>query len=126
MDDLNLGCVVGRLDHMLSSSIVIPLGALLWSVGHLLCNECISLSTALREVIVVMKLLQELKDNKIIKKSYIPKIHCKAFEDNSGALEMARTPKMRPRTKFMNVKHHHFRSHAPSALLLSCALLEHT
>ena len=58
-----------------------------------------------------MKLLQELKDNHIIKESYIPKIYCKAFEDNSGALEMARTPKMRPRTKFMNVKYHHFRSY---------------
>ena len=64
-----------------------------------------------------MKLLQELKDNKIIKKSYIPKIYCKAFEDNSGALEMARTPKMRPRTKFMNVKYHHFRSHVADGLI---------
>ena len=37
-----------------------------------------------------------------------PKVHCRAFEDNSGALEMARSPKMRPRTKHLNIKYHHF------------------
>jgi hypothetical protein len=31
------------------------------------------------------------------------------FEDNSGALEMAKTHKMRPITKHMNIKYHHFR-----------------
>ena len=40
-----------------------------------------------------------------------PEIHCKAFEDNSGALEMARLPKMRPRTKHLNLSYHHFREH---------------
>jgi hypothetical protein len=38
-----------------------------------------------------------------------PVVHCKAFEDNSGVLELARLPKMRPRTKHINVKYHHFR-----------------
>ena len=28
-----------------------------------------------------------------------PTVHCKVYEDNSGALEMSRLPKMRPRTK---------------------------
>ena len=32
------------------------------------------------------------------------------FEDNAGALELAKTPKLRPRTKHINVKYHHFRS----------------
>ena len=58
-----------------------------------------------------MNILQELKDHGIIKESYVPKVYCKAFEDNSGALELARTPKMRPRTKHINVKYHHFRSY---------------
>ncbi len=30
-------------------------------------------------------------------------------EDNSGALEFDKVPKMRPRTKHINIKHHHFR-----------------
>ena len=41
-------------------------------------------------------------------------IDCKAFEDNSGALELARTPKLRPRTKHINIKYHHFRDHVRS------------
>lgn len=31
------------------------------------------------------------------------------FEDNNGALELARAPKMRPRTKHIALKYHHFR-----------------
>ena len=40
-----------------------------------------------------------------------PTVHCKLFEDNSGALELARLPKMCPRTKHINVKMHHFPDH---------------
>ena len=38
-----------------------------------------------------------------------PKVMCKVFEDNSGALEMATNHEFRPRTKHVNVKLHHFR-----------------
>ena len=34
----------------------------------------------------------------------------KAFEDNSGALELSLVPKMRPHTKHINNVCHHFRS----------------
>ena len=40
-----------------------------------------------------------------------PKIRCRVFEDNSGALEMATNHKYRPRTKHLNVKLHHFRDY---------------
>ena len=36
---------------------------------------------------------------------------CRLFEDNSGALEMAKIYKYRPRTKHLNVKLHHFRDY---------------
>ena len=36
---------------------------------------------------------------------------CAVFQDNNGALEIAKTPKMRPRMKHIAMKHHHFRSH---------------
>jgi hypothetical protein len=42
------------------------------------------------------------------------KIFCKLFEDNAGALELARLPKIRPRTKHINVCYHHFRDHVAS------------
>ena len=34
------------------------------------------------------------------------------FEDNAGAFELARCPKMRPRIKHIAVNYHHFRDHA--------------
>jgi hypothetical protein len=46
-----------------------------------------------------------------------PRVHCKAFKGNSGALEMARNPKMRPRTKNLNIKHHHFREAVEDGLV---------
>ena len=74
-------------------------------------SEYIGLSYALREVIPIMETLKEMKRLKFPIKSTIPKIHCKVFEDNSGALEMAKTHKYRPRTKHINVKFHHFRDY---------------
>ncbi|CAJ1945439.1 unnamed protein product [Cylindrotheca closterium] len=40
-----------------------------------------------------------------------PKVHCRVFEDNTGALEMAKVHKWRPRTKHLCTKLHHFRSY---------------
>ena len=37
-------------------------------------------------------------------------IKCTAFEDDNGTIELAKAPKMRPRTKYAAIKHHHFRS----------------
>ena len=72
-------------------------------------SEYCALSQSLREVLPLMNLVLELKNAGFDMNTAVPKIHCKVFEDNSGALEMARTPKMRPRTKHINIKYHHFR-----------------
>jgi hypothetical protein len=72
-------------------------------------SEYISLSTSLREVIPLMELIKELEGVGFAFKNEKPKVYCEAFEDNEGALEMARSPKMRPRTKHINIKYHHFR-----------------
>jgi hypothetical protein len=58
--------------------------------------EYIALSTALREVIPMMDLIQEARKHGIDLPLAPARVHCKAFEDNSGALEMAQTPKLRP------------------------------
>jgi hypothetical protein len=81
--------------------------------------EYILLSVALRQVIPVMDLLTEMKAQNIVTEEFAPKIFCKAFEDNSGVLEMAQMPHiemaqmpcMRPRTKHINCSCHHFRSY---------------
>jgi hypothetical protein len=61
------------------------------------------MSQALHDVIPVMNLLQEIReqDFKVIcNELYVYYI---VFEDNSGALELARLPKLCPRTKHINV-----------------------
>jgi hypothetical protein len=72
-------------------------------------SEYIALSSALREVILLIRLINELKAAGVPVPHDIPKVHCKVFEDNSGALEMAKSPKLRPQTKHINLKYHHFR-----------------
>ena len=74
-------------------------------------SEYTGLSYALRDAIQTMELLKEMKKLGFPIRSTVPKMHCKVFEDNSGALEMATTHKYRPRTKHLNVKLHHFRDY---------------
>ena len=58
-----------------------------------------------------MGILKEARENGLHITDIPPKIHCTIFKDNSGTLELARLPKMRPRTKHINQSFHHFREH---------------
>ncbi len=79
--------------------------------------EYIALSTALRDVIPIMELFGEMikRGHKVACNE--PVIYCKVFEDNSRALELARLPKLRPRTKHINTCYHHFREHVRKGLI---------
>ena len=79
--------------------------------------ECIAMSMALRDVIPIMALVHEMKEHGFDVICTQPHIYCKVFEDNSGALELARLPKLRPRTKHINVCYHHFREHVRKGLI---------
>jgi hypothetical protein len=46
-----------------------------------------------------------------------PYVYCKVFEDNSGALELARLPKLCPRTKHINICYHLFCEHVRNGLI---------
>ena len=70
--------------------------------------EYIALSTSLREVIPLMGMLKEATEQGVQINNFPPKIHCTSFEDNSGALELARLPKVCPRMKHINQSFHHF------------------
>jgi hypothetical protein len=70
----------------------------------------IALSTALRDVIPMMDLLNEMKEMGRDVQSH-PTVRCKLFEDNSGALEFAQVAKYQPRTRHINAAWHHFRSY---------------
>ncbi len=69
------------------------------------------MSQALRDVIPVMNLLQEMREREFQVICNEPYVYCEVFEDNSGTLELARLPKLRPRTKHINICYHHFREH---------------
>jgi Reverse transcriptase (RNA-dependent DNA polymerase) len=72
-------------------------------------SEYISLSQSLREVLPLMRLVEELALAGFHVHTGTPEVRCKVFEDNVGATTMAQTPRMRPRTKHLNLKYHHFR-----------------
>jgi hypothetical protein len=80
--------------------------------------EYISLSQSLRDAIPLMQLIKEMNGLGITTYSEVPRVYCKAFEDNSGALEMAKVHKMRPRTKHLNLVFHHFRSFVKQGLVV--------
>jgi len=74
-------------------------------------SEFTGLSYALRDAIPVMNLFKEMKERGYPISTAKSKVHCKVFEDNTGALEIARVPKFRPRTKHLNNRLHFFRSY---------------
>jgi hypothetical protein len=73
-------------------------------------SEYIALSTAIRELIPLRRVLQEVGralDLAFTKPSIVLST---CFEDNNGALGLAVAPKMTPRTKHIGVKYHFFKS----------------
>jgi hypothetical protein len=79
--------------------------------------EHIAMSQALRDVIPIMGLLQEMRELGYQVLCAEPYIYCKVFEDNSGALELAQLSKIRPRTKHINVVYQHFCEHVRKGLI---------
>jgi hypothetical protein len=80
-------------------------------------SEFIGLSESLRMAIVMMNLLAEMQTFGIPVSKTTPTIYCKLFEDNAGAIQLAKVPKMWPRTRHINQKYHHFREWVKSGLI---------
>ncbi len=80
--------------------------------------EYIALSSAAREILPLILLAKEAAKMKTIDDIEAPKIKCKIFEDNRGAVVMANVPKMRPRTKHLNIKYHFFRQFVQQGILI--------
>jgi hypothetical protein len=79
--------------------------------------EYIAMSMSLRDVIPIMELIQEMKDHNILVICTKLYVYCKVFEDISGALELARLPKLCPCTKHINVCYHHFHEYVRKGLV---------
>jgi hypothetical protein len=72
-------------------------------------TEYVALSTALCKVTFIMQLLTELISFGVQLHSVLLEIKCKVFEDNVGAIQLAKAPRMRPRTKhILDIQYHHF------------------
>jgi hypothetical protein len=79
--------------------------------------EYIAMSQSLWDVLPIIFLVNEIKTRGFTVISTIPNVFCKVFKDNSGALELARLPKLRPQTKHINTCYHHFREHVCLGLI---------
>ncbi len=79
--------------------------------------EYIEMSQAVRDVIPIIGLLPKMRcqDIKILFNELY--IYCKVFEDNSGALKLARLPKLCSRTKHINIYYHYFCKHVQKGLI---------
>ena len=71
-------------------------------------SEYIALSSAMREVIPFLNLMQET-DNLFGLQSVKPIFRCTVWEDNESTIKVAKSPKFTPRTKHIAIKYHHFR-----------------
>ena len=73
--------------------------------------EYISLSQSLRDLIPLHNIFDELSKVDFIEKdNRISKTYSTVYKDIQGALELARKPKFRPRTKYIAIKYHYFRN----------------
>ena len=75
--------------------------------------EYIALSSALRQVLPLMTMMEEINEvfPFLISK---PNFVCKVHEDNQSCIKMATGTKFSPRKNHIALKYHHFRSHVKS------------
>jgi hypothetical protein len=74
-------------------------------------SEYIALSSGMRDLIPMRRLLQEVGTMMKLDFAQPALVHSTIFEDNNGALGLAQAPKMTPRTKHIGIKYHWFKSH---------------
>jgi hypothetical protein len=72
--------------------------------------EYIALSTSLRDLIPMKTILHELSDTFQIS-PLAAQTHSTIFEDNKSCVDLIATPTMRPRSRHIAIKYHHFREH---------------
>ena len=80
--------------------------------------EMVALSTATRECIFLLRLIQDAQQiGRLDISLNNSKLHCRLFEDNQGTIAIADEPRIRPRTKHMCTKLWHFKTFLEQGLL---------
>jgi hypothetical protein len=72
-------------------------------------SEYICLSQAVRELLPMRRLLLEVGQRVNMDFAKLPMVRSTVFEDNNGALGLANSPKITPRTRHIATKYHWFR-----------------
>jgi hypothetical protein len=75
------------------------------------------MSQELGDVIPIIDLLQEMREQDFKVICTEPYVYCKVFEHILGTLELARLPKLYQRTKHKNICYHHFHKHVCKGLI---------
>ena len=73
--------------------------------------EYIALSQAMRDLLPMRRLAKEVAASLGLPADYAATMKSTVFEDNNGALGLATSPKMTPRTRHIAVKYHFFKEH---------------
>ena len=79
--------------------------------------EYIALSTGLRSLIPLKSLVVEVADSLLDDPTFLTKTYSSVFEDNTGALLLAQTPRMSPRSKHIAVPYHFFCDHVANGTI---------
>ena len=72
--------------------------------------EYIALSTAMRDLLPMRELLKEVMSNMKLNHNQTTTINSTVFEDNNGAISLALSPNISPKTRHIAIKYHFFRS----------------
>ncbi len=73
--------------------------------------EYVAFSMAMREVLPMRALLQEISGKMKLECAHTTLIRSTVFEDNQGCLSLVNVPKMSTRNKYLALKYHFFRGH---------------
>ena len=74
-------------------------------------SEYITLSMEMRQVLPLLELMKEVNVYLKIEELPSPKVYCRVFEDNESSISIATNNIFFPRTKYIELRYHHFRGH---------------
>jgi hypothetical protein len=80
-------------------------------------SKYFGLSESLCIAIVMMDLLNKMKEQGVDIPKTNPVVYSKLSEDNAGTIHLAKAPKMHPQTRHINQQYHHFREWVKSGLI---------
>lgn len=79
--------------------------------------EYIALSASMRSLLPLKSLVEEVTSSLMNDPTFLTSTYSSVFEDNNGALILATSPRMTPRSKHIAVPYHFFREHVANGTI---------